>query len=47
MIIPPMNYLLCVRSLYLLEIGEMVISAFTGLVGLGPAGRVFTCSLLE
>jgi hypothetical protein len=30
-----------------LEIGEMVISAFIGLIGLGPASRVFTCSLLD
>ncbi len=30
--------------LLLLEIGEMVISAFIGLIGLGPASRVFTCS---
>jgi hypothetical protein len=28
-----------------LEIGEMVISAFIGLVGLGPASRVFTFHL--
>ncbi len=25
----------------------MVISAFIGLIGLGPASRVFTCSLLD
>ncbi len=31
----------------LLEIGEMVISAFIGLVGLGPASRVFTFHLLD
>ena len=31
----------------LLEIEEMVISAFIGLIGLGPASRVFTCSLLD
>ncbi len=31
----------------LLEIGEMVISAFIGLMGLGPASGVFTCSLLD
>jgi len=30
-----------------LEIGEMAISAFIGLIGLGPASRVFTCSLLD
>ncbi len=30
----------------LLEIGEMVISAFIGLIGLGPAGRVCTFHLL-
>ncbi len=30
-----------------LEIGEMVISAYIGLIGLGPASRVFTCSLLN
>jgi hypothetical protein len=30
-----------------LEIGEMVISAFIGLVGLGPASRVFTFHLLD
>jgi len=30
-----------------LEIGEMVISAFIGLIGLGPASRVSTCSLLD
>ncbi len=29
----------------MLEIGEMVISAFIGLVGLGPASRVFTFQL--
>jgi hypothetical protein len=27
--------------------GEMVISAFIGLVGLGPASRVFTFHLLD
>jgi len=32
---------------WMLEIGEMVISAFIGLIGLGPASRVFTCSLLD
>jgi len=26
-----------------LKIGEIVISAFIGLIGLGPASRVFTC----
>jgi len=31
----------------MLEIEEMVISAFIGLIGLGPASRVFTCSLLD
>jgi hypothetical protein len=31
----------------LLEIGEMVISAFIGLIGLGPASRVFTFHLLD
>ncbi len=31
----------------MLEIGEMVISAFIGLVGLGPASRVFTFHLLD
>jgi hypothetical protein len=31
----------------LLEIGEMVIFAFIGLVGLGPASRVFTFHLLD
>jgi len=31
---------------FMLEIGEMVISAFIGLVGLGPASRVFTFHLL-
>jgi len=30
-----------------LKIGEIVISAFIGLIGLGPASRVFTCSLLD
>ncbi len=30
-----------------LEIGEMVISAFIGLVGPGPASRVFTFHLLD
>ena len=30
-----------------LEIGERVISAFIGLVGLGPASRVFTFHLLD
>ncbi len=30
-----------------LEIGEMAISAFIGLICLGPASRVFTCSLLD
>jgi len=38
-----MNYLFCLRSLYLLEIEKMVIFAFIGLIGLGLAGRVFTC----
>ena len=31
----------------MLEIGEMVISTFIGLVGLGPASRVFTFHLLD
>ncbi len=31
----------------MLEIGEMVIFAFIGLVGLGPASRVFTFHLLD
>jgi len=30
------------RKEKVLEIGEMVIFAFIGLVGLGPASRVFT-----
>jgi len=34
-----------VRSV--LEIGNMVIFAFIGLVGLGPASRVFTFHLLD
>ena len=33
--------------IFLLEIGEMIISAFIGLVGLGPASRVFTFHLLD
>ncbi len=35
------------RKLELLEIREMVISAFIGLIGLEPASRGFTCSLLD
>ena len=30
-----------VRGRRVLQIGEMVISAFRGLIGLGPASRVF------